>query len=187
MPRTTCSVEGCERPIKRRSDGLCQEHHYRLSRFGDVHAIPRGPASAPRRFWLYVDKNGPDGCWLWTGGLGTGGYGQFKRVQATTDRAHRFAYELLIGPIPPGMQLDHLCRNRRCVNPEHLEPVTGRENKLRGHTLNAANAAKTHCDYGHPFDEQNTYTTTRSSRCCRACSRRRNAEYRARKAARGAA
>jgi hypothetical protein len=114
----------------------------------------------------------PGGCWEWTGA--TGGsrrYGCIS-VKGVTRRAHRVAYELLAGPIPDGLELDHLCRNRLCVNPEHLEPVTHRENVLRGDAPPAANVSKTHCPRGHELTPENTYTRRGrpGGRECRACS-----------------
>lgn len=137
---------------------------------------------AAERFWTKVDKNGPNGCWLWTAALNRDGYGQFYsgRIDGR-DRnvgAHRFAYALLVGPIPNGLELDHVrergCRYRHCVNPAHLEPVKGQINKLRGDTLNAANAAKTGCPRGHPYDEANTYITPDGRRDCRTCRSQRS-------------
>jgi hypothetical protein len=98
------------------------------------------------------------------------GYGKFWRDGKTVS-AHRVAYELFVGPIPAGMQIDHLCRNRLCVRPEHLQLATVRENLLRGNTHAAANAAKTHCPAGHPYDEQNTYRPPDGSRMCKECMR----------------
>ncbi len=109
----------------------------------------------------------PDGCWDWTGGRTWNDYGRFS-YKTKSHRAHRAMYEILVGPIPEGMTLDHLCRNRGCVNPEHLEPVTLGENVLRGVGLTAQNARKTHCVNGHLFDEANTYWG-RLGRACRAC------------------
>lgn len=96
--------------------------------------------------------------------------------------AHRVAYETWVGPIPDGLTLDHLCRNPRCVNPLHLEPVTMRENVLRGDSLPAKNIVKTHCIRGHAFDDTNTYHRARGSRTGRQC-RRCHRELQARQAA----
>lgn len=103
------------------------------------------------RFMSKIDKTAT--CWLWIGGLDAYGYGQFDRH----DKAHRVAYEMLVGPIPEGLVIDHLCRVRRCVNPEHMEPVTHGENNLRGIGPAAVHAAQTHCIRGHEFTPENTY------------------------------
>src|SRR6185312_10945036 len=94
------------------------------------------------------------GCWLWTGTLHRGGYGKMGRGRATdgVDYAHRISWELFRGPIPIGLTIDHLCRVRCCVNPDHLEPVTLDINSRRGTGLMATNLAKTHCPRGHPYD-----------------------------------
>ncbi len=120
-------------------------------------------------FWSKVERTG-DGCWIWQGALGKDGYGVLKFNGHHTG-AHRAAYIMARGPIPDGMQIDHLCRNRLCVRPSHLEVVTCRENLMRGRTIQAANAAKTHCKQGHPFDADNTKITTRGQRRCRTCHR----------------
>lgn len=125
------------------------------------------------RLWGRVDRSAPNGCWEWLGACGGGGYGQIN-VDSKPRRAHRVAYELLVGPIPAGLELDHLCRNPRCVNPDHLEPVTGRENLMRAAASQAAqNAAKTHCPQGHPYDMINTrFKRGRyPARVCRECTR----------------
>lgn len=88
-----------------------------------------------------------------------------------TAKVHRVVYEALVGPIPDGMVIDHLCRQPSCVNPAHLEPVTRRENVLRGLTLPAANARKTHCKHGHEFTPENTYLFPTGTRGCRTCAR----------------
>ncbi len=115
------------------------------------------------------------GCWLWQGGLDKYGYAQMT-LNGKSRRAHRVAYEEFVGPIPDGLEIDHVrargCEHRRCIYFGHLEPVTGRENKLRGDTVNAKNLAKTACAHGHEFDEQNTYVDPRGQRHCRACRRR---------------
>ncbi len=116
----------------------------------------------------------PSGCWLWTGYVSPKGYGH---VGGGGGLAHRVAYELLVGPIADGMQLDHLCRTRSCCNPTHLEAVTCRENLLRGETWTAHHAAKGACDNGHEFTPENTYVW-RGSRYCRACRARREAARR---------
>ena len=91
----------------------------------------RGKAADPPevRFWRYVEQRGE--CWIWTASIRPNGYGEF-RCNGRLTRAHRFAFEQMVGPVPEGLQLDHLCRNRACVNPEHLEPVTGSVNVQRG-------------------------------------------------------
>lgn len=115
-----------------------------------------------------------NGCWEWIGRSITNGYGQVK-MNGCTRRAHRIVYERVKGPIPQGLTLDHLCRNRRCVNPDHLEPVTNRENLRRGMGLPARNARKTHCVRGHEFTPENTWYYG-VWRVCRTCKR---AEHRA--------
>ena len=120
------------------------------------------------------------GCWIWRS-ANSGGYGNFS-VNKKQYRAHRVIYELLKSPIPQDMTLDHLCRNRICVNPNHLEPVSRRENILRGIGLAAKNGKKSHCLKGHPFDEFNTYLPKDGSRQCKTCRKeRKSAEKKERK------
>ena len=117
------------------------------------------------------------GCWLFTGGLDTDGYGMIGigsmlDGSRTVTKTHRVAYAFLVGPIPEGMTLDHKCRVRCCVNPDHLEPVPQPVNVLRGESPSAKNARKTHCSHGHAFIEANTYITIRKGqrqRRCRTC------------------
>lgn len=139
----------------------------------------RAEAELSERFWSKVDVRDDDDCWLWRAGT-KGGYGQFG-IGSRTDGskrsigAHRYAYELLVGAVPDGLELDHLCRVRYCVNPAHLEPVTHRENTLRGDTIVARHALTTHCPQGHPYDAQNT-RLYQGRRYCRTCGNtRRNA------------
>ena len=127
------------------------------------------------RFWAKVDRRGPDECWPWLAGSLDGGYGVFHVVSLGSVKAHRMSYELLIGPIPEGLQLDHLRRNRGCVNPAHLDPVPNDINFRRGQSVSALNATKTHCIRGHEFTAENTmWRPTRrgtTERRCRACHR----------------
>lgn len=135
-----------------------------------------------RRFWSRVDKSGD--CWLWLGGYSGNGYGRFSPKRDKGVGAHRFAYESVVGPIPSGKEIDHLCRNRGCVNPAHLEVVTSKQNLLRGEGACAQNARKTHCPQGHPYDFANTLIKIdrkgRRGRACRACHRTRSRQRQAR-------
>lgn len=134
----------------------------------------RSPRLPPpeQRFWLKVHKT--ETCWLWTDEPGRNGYG-YLRVGNRFRTAHRYAYELLVGPISEGLELDHLCRVPLCCNPAHLEPVTHAENIRRG-VAAERKRAKTHCQRGHPYDEANTYwhrkpDGTIRQRTCRTCNR----------------
>lgn len=143
-----------------------------------------GDTRLPVRFWRKVTATGGS-CWLWTGYTNPGGYGQFKWGPMPR-LTHRVAYEVLVGPIPAGLQLDHLCRNPACCNPAHLEPVTGRENVLRGDTIAARQSRRTHCPEGHPLAGDNlvAYELRRGQRKCKTCHRdRERARYQARKLA----
>ncbi len=132
------------------------------------------------RFMLQVLPEPNSGCWLWSGTTNFG-YGIFWLQGKRFCRAHKFAYELFKGPVPAGLELDHLCRTRCCVNPDHLEPVTTRENTLRGNSFAGVNARKTHCPQGHPYSEENTYKNPAypNGRYCRQCERNRQADRRA--------
>ena len=171
--------ERCARP-RMRKNGMCSTHYARLLRHGNPFTSlnPHWFTDA-ERFWPKVDKNGPvpecrldlGPCWLWTGITQNQGYGKFARRLETESRrkyvlAHRTAYELEVGPIPGGLVLDHLCCNRICVNPGHLEPVTQAENARRAAE---GRPRKTHCDQGHEFTPENTILRRDGSRGCRTC------------------
>lgn len=111
-------------------------------------------------------------CRIWTGTLDYGGYGHLT-LNYRTELVHRLSYETHVGPIPPGMQIDHLCRVRSCINPAHLEAVTARENQRRGESPVSINARKTHCVRGHELAGANLYVTPDGRRQCRTCHRER--------------
>jgi hypothetical protein len=128
--------------------------------------------------WRSKTDTAGEGCWPWQGStFKSSGYGQIHvRLRAgkwSSTVAHRVAYEIYRGPIPDGSVLDHLCRNRSCVNPAHLEAVDDRTNILRGTGFAARHARKTHCPASHPYSPENTYLDSRGLRHCRACFRDR--------------
>jgi hypothetical protein len=129
------------------------------------------------RFWAKVAKGSEMECWPWTAAKNPEGYGNFK-LGGVVVRAHRVAYELAAGAIPAGLEIDHLCRNPSCVNPNHLEAVTHDVNLLRGNAPAARQARQTHCKRGHELTAGNLYAH-RSKRDCRVCRRIRYIETRA--------
>jgi hypothetical protein len=133
-----CAADGCD--AKSKTQGFCGRHWERVRRHGDATTL-LVVHDGLERFMSYVEKT--DGCWLWRGTLTWDGYGLFRNLGSRTG-AHRHAYQFLVGPIPEGLQLDHLCRVRNCVNPAHLEPVTAAENTRR-----AAAALGPACRRGH--------------------------------------
>jgi len=117
---------------------------------------------------LIVD---PSGCLLWTGAITSRGYGQVSSGNRNVP-VHRLTYEWFVGPIPDGMEIDHLCRVKHCAAPAHLEAVTHRENVLRGRSPSALQARQTHCIHGHELTADNTYTPPgKYGRLCRICKR----------------
>jgi len=167
IPLGLCQC-GCGQSPKQRTSRFCHNHH-RI-----------GTGTDPIwRFWQYVDREGPvpknrpdlGPCWLWTKGQSPDGYGRFAAIRDHLWLTHRISYTLLIGPIPHGLTLDHLCRVRHCCNPQHLEPVPSLVNVRRGRRWESE---KTHCPQGHPYDEGNTYASIdrygHYKRNCRQCA-----------------
>lgn len=132
--------------------------------------------TATERFFQYVHK-APSGCWEWTGGLDPNGYGKWS-WQGKTIATHRLSYWVHAGPIPEGAVLDHLCRNRKCCNPEHLQPISIAENTLRGESDAAKNKYKQTCGKGHPLVGENLYVRPDTqARMCRTCMRQATQRY----------
>jgi len=157
----------------------------------DMHKRRLLPSKIPiiDKFNLLINKNsGIFGesndylteCWQWCGEILNNGYGRMTYMHSRF-MAHRWSYEYFNGPIQDGMQIDHLCRVRRCVNPKHLEQVTCSENLARGNTVNAINRKKTHCIRNHEFTEINTGIDFRGDRYCRECARQKALKFRAKK------
>jgi hypothetical protein len=181
-----CKIDGCDMPVKAR--GWCDKHYSRWRSNGDplITQVIIGDDEA--RFWSKVDRLGDDECWPWGGNVDEGGYGIFK-VRGKMLKAHKWAYEKFVRPVPPGMTLDHVkvngCTRRNCVNYlRHLEIVTGRENTLRGAGPSAVNARKKRCSRGHKFTPENTFTRKGGWRMCRTCHREGTRARRAAKRAR---
>jgi hypothetical protein len=164
----TCSVENCALPV--RCKGLCGAHYQRarLGRPLTGAVTPKKRAPLAQRFWAKVQKT--ETCWLWTGMRDLQGYGYVGRGGRAGGNAaaYRVAYELVVGPIPDGLHIDHLCRNPPCVNPDHLEAVTQRENNRR------AALAVTHCPQGHEYTPENTILRRAKHRACRICKAERD-------------
>lgn len=146
---TVCTVEGCDKPVKTKSKGLCSMHQFRLARTGQLDLRPYDYNAAIERFWSRVERRGADECWPWCGVvLRSTGYGQFT-IAGKRHSAHRLVYELAVGPIPDGLTIDHVkargCSGGACVNPAHLEAVTMAENGRRSDSPAAQNGRKTEC------------------------------------------
>ena len=168
----TCSVQGCERPFRAR--GWCITHYERWRIHGDaLSGVPvfGKRTDTPVRFWSKV--NFTDSCWEWTSSTHSIGYGVFSEGRAKTP-AHRWAYEFCIGKIPRGLVLDHLCRNPLCVHPDHLEPVTIRENVIRGFKWREENTSRAFCRKGHRYTP---YYFGNGSPVCHECKKESSREW----------
>jgi hypothetical protein len=151
-----------------RSSDAAKAWHARNREYVQANGLTRYTLSEEDSVWLRVEKS--EDCWEWRGAMFRNGYGRFdRRGPRRICMAHRLVYEYVKGPIPEGLDLDHLCRNRRCVNPDHLEPVTRRVNLMRGETLIRANAKKTHCRNGHAFTPENLSPEFPGRRVCLIC------------------
>ena len=174
-----CTVPGCR--YRAHARGLCSTHYRQWW------MTLKEPLTRPwtERFWARVDKNGPNGCWLWTGNILPSGYAQVRcEEDHKLRRVHRVMYELMVGHIPDGLELDHLCHtkdktcpggstciHRRCVHPEHLEPVTLQVNHQR------MKGRKTHCPQGHPYVGDNIRINEKGYQMCRTCLNARCIAY----------
>lgn len=177
-----CAWAGCDRAGESRKNRRtpqkwCSMHRSRRRRGLPMDAPPGLPKARckpwPGRFWEKVDRRGDGECWRWLASLNDGGYGQIS-INGRPHRAHRVAYELVRGPIPDGLVIDHECRNRWCVNPWHLEPVTNEVNIDRGLFHKSPRALKVKCPSGHEYSDENTRIDRRGHRRCQTCERRQS-------------
>lgn len=128
------------------------------------------PRTTEERFWSKVDTSGgPDACWPWMGCTNADGYGRFM-LAGRVEQSHRVAYVIMREPIDPGLQVDHLCRNRCCANPKHMEIVTAAENTMRGISPPAVNSRKNHCPKGHELPKQSKMVSGKPRRPCPQCN-----------------
>jgi hypothetical protein len=184
-PQRGCAVDGCDRPHMAR--GLCNAHYQRQQKYGDPLAaqplLRKTTADSPSAIELFRSflVEDPSGCWNWTGTMTPQGYGRFN-YGGKAHFTHRWAYETLVRPIPEGLVLDHLCRNRRCCNPAHLDVVTHQTNLWRGMAPSFITARTNVCKRGHELSEDNVYRQgpDRTGRVCRTCVRDRQRARRAR-------
>lgn len=192
--RSVCSIGGCTSLARAR--GWCGKHYQRWKISGDPNKVAWIRNDPETNFWAKVDRRGPDECWPWLAYRDADGYGHFgvwNGVKQVDIVAHRYAYETKVGPIGPGLHLDHICHtrapecpcgnacpHRRCVNPAHVEPVSPAENIHRapispGQRHAARQEVRTHCKNGHPRTPGNTRLATDGGRTytrCTVCERR---------------
>lgn len=180
---------GRRRCLQCKRERYAESHPPRPPRQRPARGVPRRATTEPRPtrddsltvdelFRINTQVNPDSGCWIWTGTIVATGYGSVS-LGGVVFAVHRLSYEHFVGPIPPGLTIDHVkargCVSRACANPSHLEPVTLAENVLRGDSPPALNKRKTHCPQGHPYDDANTYVNPNTGyRLCRACARARS-------------
>lgn len=174
MNPSTCTIQGCIKPIAVKSRGWCRAHYTRWNRYGDPLGGEPDRVPAGVDGWKSRYEISADGCWLWTGSLDKHGYGQYDVYDGEGSRknwrAHRYVYEQLVRPLQDHEVLDHLCRNHQCVNPEHLDPVVQQVNVDRGLAA-AGMPRKSVCKNGHEFTEANTYIRPgNGQRQCKQCA-----------------
>lgn len=170
-----CAVGGCVKTVQAR--GLCAMHYARALRAERGIAAPEKNRVGVDPLTKIIARCEIGLCWSWQRGQSSSGYGVVA-YGGRNHYTHRAMWELLIGPIPAGMEIDHLCKNKLCCNPEHLEPVTPRVNKLRSGSPSGRHARREVCDQGHPFSEENT-VIRHGYRTCRTCTRDKSRAYKA--------
>lgn len=179
MRRGACSVQNCGRPARHRT--LCYRHLRDPETAASV--LPYESVRHDALTYLQSRIERTPGCWIWRGYTDPSGYGRAVLPGGRYVMAHRLSYELLTGPIPDGLTLDHICRNRGCVKPQHLTPMTRGDNSLLWQLEDGRYAGATHCPQGHPYNMANTYWygPKRTKRRCRTCNRETAATRRAEK------
>lgn len=165
MP-AACSVLDCLKPRRNGTSPYCEMHYSRVKRHGSPDAVHKDHRPFADRWRDHIKVI--DDCWVWQGGTSRG-YGITSEGRGQVFLVHRAVYMLSVGEIPDELELDHLCRNRACCNPDHLEAVTHARNVERGEA-GIANSSKTHCVHGHEFTPENTIRRG-SARQCRECAR----------------
>lgn len=179
-PKVPCLFDCCVNHA--RHNGYCGSHYTQILRGKPLQPLDimrRKNLSVEERLFSRVEKT--ETCWLWVGCKGSNGYAVSAHAGRWRGCVHRWFYEHYKGEIPEGLVIDHLCRVRHCVNPDHLEAVTFKENVMRGVGVSVKMAEKTHCDYGHPLEGENLKLYKGVERRCRICLRRRDNEYHERK------